>query len=59
MARVAESLGIGSPETVRKWWPGAEIDAGKRAGTTSRETADIKRFEAGERRAAPGLRTPS
>jgi transposase len=45
MARVAELLGIGTPETVRKWVRQAEVDAGKRAGTTSQETAEMKRLK--------------
>jgi transposase len=45
MARVAELLGIGTPETVRKWVRRSEIDAGKRAGTTSEDSAEIKRLK--------------
>lgn len=39
---VAARLGIGSPETVRKWLRRAEIDAGERPGLTSEEKAEIK-----------------
>ena len=45
MARVAELLGIGSPETVRKWVRQAEVDAGSRPGTTSAESAEWKRLK--------------
>jgi transposase len=45
MARVAELLGVGTAETVRKWVRQAEVDAGKRAGTTSEDSAEIKRLK--------------
>jgi transposase len=45
MARVAELLGVGSAETIRKWVRQAEVDAGKRAGTTSEDSAEIKRLK--------------
>jgi transposase len=45
MARLAELLGVGSAETVRKWVRQAEVDAGKRAGTTSEDSAEIKRLK--------------
>ncbi len=44
MNKVAELLGIGSGETVRKWLRQSEIDAGARAGTTSQESAEVKRL---------------
>jgi transposase len=42
---VAEKLGIGSAETLRKWVRRAEIDAGQRPGLTSEEHAEIKRLK--------------
>src|SRR5260370_16098842 len=39
---VAARLGIGSPETVRKWLRRAQVDAGERPGLTSEERAEIK-----------------
>jgi transposase len=39
---VAAKLGIGSPETLRKWIRRAEIDAGSRPGLTTHEAEQIK-----------------
>src|SRR5690242_6199722 len=39
---VAQKLGIGTAETVRKWVRQAEIDAGQRPGTTSDESAELR-----------------
>jgi transposase len=39
---VAQQLGIGSPETLRKWVRQAEADRGLRAGPTTEELAEIK-----------------
>ncbi len=45
MARVAELVGVGTAETVRKWVRQAEVDVGERAGTTSEDSAEIKRLK--------------
>ena len=42
---VAQKLGVGSTETVRKWVRQAEVDAGQRAGTSSEESVEIKRLK--------------
>jgi transposase len=45
MARVAELLGVGTAETVRKWCRRVEIDAGARAGVSSEGSAELKRLK--------------
>jgi len=45
MTQVAQLLGVGTPETVRKWCRRAEVDAGRRPGTTSDESAELKRLK--------------
>lgn len=42
---VAQKLGVGSAETVRKWVRQAEIDGGQRAGMSSEESAEIRRLK--------------
>jgi transposase len=41
---VAQKLGIGTAETVRKWVRQAEVDTGQRPGATSGESAELKRL---------------
>jgi len=45
MIKVAELLGVGTPETIRNWVQQAEVDAGIRAGTSSEESAEVKRLK--------------
>ena len=42
---VAEKLGIGTAETLRKWVRQAEVDAGQRPGVSSEESAEIRRLK--------------
>ena len=42
---VAQKLGIGTAETLRKWERRAEVDDGRRPGVTSGEHAEIKRLK--------------
>ena len=39
---VAQRLGIGSAETVRKWVRQAEVDAGEKGGRTTGESQEIR-----------------
>jgi transposase len=45
MSQVAQLLGVGTAETVRKWCRQAQVDAGKRPGVTSEEAAELKRLK--------------
>jgi transposase len=42
---IAAKLGIGSPETLRKWVRRAEIDGGQRPGKTSEDIAEIRELK--------------
>ncbi|APH02816.1 transposase [Janibacter indicus] len=46
---VAKQVGVGK-ESVRRWVIQADVDAGRREGTTSEESAEIKRLKAENRR---------
>jgi transposase len=41
---VARDLGIGSPETLRKWIRKAEVSSGQRRGPTTEELAEIRQL---------------
>jgi transposase len=45
MKRVAELLGVKTPETVRQWVRQAEVDAGARPGARTEESAEVKRLK--------------
>src|SRR3954447_26063230 len=57
MAKVAELLGVGTAETVRKWVRQAEVDDGQRPGSTTAESEEVKRLkrEVAELRRANGI----
>ena len=44
MTEVARLLGVGSAETVRKWVRQVEVDVGRRPGTTTEESEELKRL---------------
>jgi transposase len=45
MTQVATLLGIGTPETVRKWCRQVEVDGGTRPGTTTEESLELRRLK--------------
>ncbi|WP_393099899.1 IS3 family transposase [Streptomyces sp. LN325] len=45
MKAVAQKLGIGTTETLRDWVRQDQIDAGARPGTTTEESAELKRLK--------------
>ncbi|GLD09772.1 insertion element IS6110 uncharacterized 12.0 kDa protein [Mycobacterium kiyosense] len=62
IGEVARLLGIGTVESVRRWVRQSQIDAGQRAGTTTEESAELKRLRrenAELRRANAILKTAS
>ena len=44
MGRVAQLLGVRTPETVRQWVRQAQVDAGDRAGVSTEESAEVRRL---------------
>ena len=42
---MAQKLGIGTAETLRKWVRRTEVDDGRRPGLTGEEPAEIKRLK--------------
>ena len=62
ISEVARLLGVGCAETVRKWVRQGQVDAGSRPGTTTEESAELKRLKrenAELRRANAILKTAS
>ncbi len=45
MGRVAQLLGVKTPETIRQWVRQAEVDQGSRAGVSTEESAELKRLK--------------
>lgn len=59
---IASKLGIGSPETLRKWIRQGEVDGGTKPGKTTQELAEIRELKkeiAELRRANAILKTSS
>jgi transposase len=42
---VAQKLGVGTAETLRKWVRQAQVDGGQRPGVSSEESAELKRLK--------------
>lgn len=59
MARVSELLGVGTPETVRKWVRLAEVDGGPGASAESAEVKRLRREVAELKRANAILKAAS
>ena len=62
ISEVARLLGVGCAETVRKWVRQDQVDGGARPGTTTEESAELKRLRrenAELRRANAILKTAS
>ncbi len=57
MIKVAELLGVGTPETVRKWVRQGEVDDGARPGMSSEDSAEVKKLrrEVAELQRANGI----
>jgi len=45
MTRVSELLGVGTPETVRKWVRREQVDIGTRPGVTTEESEQVRRLK--------------
>ncbi len=45
MTQVAQLLGVGTPETIRKWCRQAEVDTGRRPGVSTDEALEVKRLK--------------
>ena len=46
---VASNLGVGSAQTVHNWVRKAQVDAGTRPGTTTEESAELRKLRAENR----------